>query len=153
MSVYYLLKADHPSRVKQWGIYIYLKNHLSLLKVANTQHLKERINFEVKNGSKLCNLTALYRSSNQFNIAFETFIKKLEYYDRISVIILKNGKTTNKGSKVDGIALQFVLHLLINESTYLTRNTSSCIDLTVTSPPKLISRGYILHCTKIAVIK
>ena len=115
--------------------------------------MKERINFEVKNGSKLCNLTALYRSSNQFNIAFETFIKKLEYYDRISVIILKNGKTTNKGSKVDGIALQFVLHLLINESTYLTRNTSSCIDLIVTSPPKLINRGYILHCTKIAVIK
>ena len=105
----------------------------------------------MKIGDKLCNFIALYRSPSQSQNEFEIFTKNLEpnldtisannpflivFLDDVNVksnLRYKNEKTTNKGSKIDGIASQFELHQLINEPTHLTRNTSSCIDLILTS--------------------
>ena len=110
----------------------------------------------MKIGEKLCNFVALYRSPSQSQDEFETFAKNLELnLDTISAnnpfltVVLgdfnaksnlwyKNDKKTYEGSKIDGIASQFGLHQLINESTHLTRNTSSCIDLIFTSQPNLV---------------
>ena len=110
----------------------------------------------MKIGDKLCNFVALYRSPSQSQHEFEKFAKNLELnLDTVSAnnpfltVVLgdfnaksnlwyKNDKTTNEGSKIDGIASQFGLHQFINEPTHLTRNASSCIDLIFTSQPNLI---------------
>ena len=152
---YELYRADHPSNVKRGGICIYYKNLLPL-KVTNIQYLQGCINFEMKIGDKLCNFVALYRSPSQSQDEFEKFAKNLELnLDTISAnnpfltVVLgdfnaksnfwyKNDKTTNEGSKIDGIASQFGLHQLINEPTHLTRNGSSCIDLIFTSQSNLV---------------
>ena len=160
---YDLYRADHPSNVKRGGICIYYKNLLPL-KVTNIQYLQECSNFEMKIGDKLCNFVALYRSPSQSQDEFEKFAKNFELnLDTVSAnnpfltIVLadfntksnlwhKNDKTTNEGSKIDGIASQFASHQLINEPTHLTRNVSSCIDLIFTSQPNLVM-GSGVHCS------
>ena len=145
-----MYRADNPSNVKRGAICIYYKS-IPPSKVINIQYLQEYINFEMKIGDKLCNFIALYRSPSQSQNEFEIFTKNLEpnldtisannpflivFLDDVNVksnLWYKNEKTTNKGSKIDGIASQFGLHQLINEPTHLTRNTSSCIDLILTS--------------------
>ena len=110
----------------------------------------------MKIGDKLCNFVALYRSPSQSQDEFQKFAKNLELnLDTVSAnnlfltVILgdfnaksnlwyKNDKTTNEGSKIDDIASQFGLHQLMNESTHLTRNASSCIDLIFTSQPNFV---------------
>ena len=127
---YELYRANHPSNVKRGGICIYNKNLLPL-KVTNIQYLQECINFEMKIGDELCNFVALNRSPSQFQDEFEKFAKNLELnlntisaYNPFLTIVLgdfnansnlwyKNDKTTNEGSKIDGIASQFGLHQLI----------------------------------------
>ena len=79
----------------------------------------------MKIGDKLCNFVALYRSPSQCKDEFEKFANNLELnLDTISAsnpfltVVLgdfnaksnfwyKNDKTTNEGSKIDGIASQF----------------------------------------------
>ena len=97
------------------------------------------------------NCIALYGSLSQFKDKFEIFAKNPELnLDTISAnnssltVVLnkfngrsnfwyKTDKMANDGFKIDVITLQFGLYQLINEPTDLTRNTSSCIDLIVTS--------------------
>ena len=113
----------------------------------------------MKIGDKLCNFVALYRSPSQSQDEFEKFAKNLELnLDTVSAnnpfltVVLgdftaksnlwyKNDKTTNEGSKIDGIASQFGLHQLINEPSHLTRNASSCIDLIFISQPNLVMQS------------
>ena len=77
---------------------------------------------------KLCNFVALYRSPSQSKDDFEKFAKNLELnFDAVSAnnpfltvflgdfntksnLWYKNNKTTNEGSKIDGITSQFGLH-------------------------------------------
>ena len=75
MPGYHLYRADYPSNVKQGGrgICIYYKNFL-LLKVIDIQYLPECNNFEMKIGEKICNFIVLYRSPNQSQDDFETFL-------------------------------------------------------------------------------
>ena len=49
----------------------------------------------------------------------------------------KNDINSYEGLKVDTITSQFGLQQIINELTYLTSNSSSCIDLIFTSRPTL----------------
>ena len=75
MPGYHLYRADYPSNVKQGGrgICIYYKNFLPL-KVIDIQYLPECNNFEMKIGEKICNFIVLYRSPNQSQDDFETFL-------------------------------------------------------------------------------
>ena len=50
----------------------------------------------------------------------------------------KNGINSYEGLKIDIITSQFGLQQLLNETTNLTRNSSSCIDLIFTSQPNLV---------------
>ena len=121
--------------------------------IKGSKYLQERINFEIKIGEKLCNFIALSRSTSHSQDVFET-LKKLELNtiaannpfltavlsDFSSNLNLwhKNYKTANEGSKIDTIASHFRLCQLINKTNQLTRNKSSCIDLTFTAKRHLV---------------
>ena len=97
--------------------------------------MQECINFEIKIEGKLRNFISLYRSLNQSQDDFESFISNLEYnLDSVMVnnpfltVILgdfnaksspwcNNDITTYEGSKTDGVTSQFGLQQIIKEST------------------------------------
>ena len=78
ISGYNLYREDHPLNVKLGGVCIYYKISLPL-KIKNIHYLQECINFEIKIKDKLCNFISLYRSPNQSQDDFESFINNLEY--------------------------------------------------------------------------
>ena len=112
--------------------------------------------YKIRIGGKLCSFLCLYRPPSQTRDIFETFADNFEL--TLDSIINKNpflifplgnfnSKTTNwykndknsyEGLKIDTITSQFGLQQIINEPTYLTSNSSSCIDLMFTSQPNLV---------------
>ena len=74
---YNLYREDHPLNVKRGGVCIYYKISLPL-KIKNIHYLQECINFEIKIKDKLCNFITLYRSPNQCQDTFESFINNFE---------------------------------------------------------------------------
>ena len=55
----------------------------------------------------------------------------------------KHNKTTYEGSKIDAITSQFGLQELIKETTHISTDSSSCIDLLFTSQPNLVMESRI----------
>ena len=104
----------------------------------------------------MCFFLCLYGSPSQTRDTFETFGDNFEL--TLDLIINKNpflivalgnfnAKTTKwykndinsyEDLEIDTITSQFGLQQIINEPTYLTSNSSSCIDLIFTSQPNLI---------------
>ena len=74
---YNLYRVDHPLNIKRGGVCIYYKISLPL-KIKNIQCPQECINFELKIKNKLCNFITLYRSPNQCQDNFESFINNIE---------------------------------------------------------------------------
>ena len=152
---YNLYREDRPLNVKQRGIGIYYKTSLPL-KIKNIHYLQECINFEINIKDKLCNFISLYRSPNQSQDDFESFINDLEHnLDSVMVnntfltVILgdfnaklslwcNNDITTYEGSKIDGVTSQFRLQQIVIEPTHFIGNSSSCIDLIFTTQPNLV---------------
>ena len=104
----------------------------------------------------MCSFLCLYRSPSQTRDIFQTFADNFEL--TLDSIINKNpflivalgdfnAKTTNwykndinsyEGLKTDAITSQFGLQQVINEPTYLTSYSSSCIDLIFISQQNLV---------------
>ena len=76
-QVMIFIGKDHPLNIKRGGVCIYYKISLPL-KIKNIHYLQECINFEIKIKDKLCNFISLYRSPNQSQDDFESFINNLE---------------------------------------------------------------------------
>ena len=137
------------------GVCIYYKIFLPL-KIKNIHYLQECINFEIKIEGKLRNFISLYRSLNQSQDDFESFISNLEYnLDSVMVnnpfltVILGdvNAKSslwcnsniaTYEGSKTDGVTPQFGLQQIIKEPTQFIGESSLCIDLIFTTQRNLV---------------
>ena len=152
---YNLVRADHPPNAKKGGVCIYFKNFLPL-KVLDIQLLQECINFEIKIANKTCNFVILHRSSSQSKDEFESFADNLEpnldsvvHRNPYLIVVLGDfnaqtkgwyllGKTTDEGTRIDGIMSQFGLDQLIHEPTHITGERSSCIDLIFASQPNLV---------------
>ena len=118
--------------------------------------MQECINFEIKIKDKLCNFIALYRSPNQRQTDFESFINNFELnLDSIIVnnpflsVVLgdfnaktnlwyNNDITTYEGSKIDGVTSQFGLEQIIKEPTHIIGDLLLCIDLIFTTQPNLV---------------
>ena len=104
----------------------------------------------------MCSFLFFYRSPSQTRDIFKTFADNFD--STLGLIINKNSflivalgdfnaKTTNwynnninsyEPLKIDTITSQFGLKQIINEPTYVTSNSSSCIDLIFTSQPNLV---------------
>ena len=105
----------------------------------------------------MCSFLFVYRSPSQTRDIFKTFADNLTQLT-LDTIVKKNSflivalgdfnaKTTNwynnninsyEALKIDTITFQFGLKQVINEPTYVTSNSSSCIDLIFTSQPNLV---------------
>ena len=132
---YDLIRADHPSNVKRGGVCIYYKNHLPL-KLTNINFLHECLTIELHIKNKLCVLVALYRSPNQSNNEFSSFITNLE--STLQAITLRklfltmvlsdfNAKnklwfdqdnTSCEGSILNDLMAQYGLTQIIHEPTH-----------------------------------
>ena len=144
---YDLILADHPSNKKEGDVCVYYRNSLPL-KILDIFYLQECIVFDLKVGNKFCEIVSLYRSPNQSQDEFETFTNNLALIlDKIFetnpflVIVVgdfnaklsqwyKNDKTTTEGSKIVNLTSQYGLKQI--------NNSSSCIDLLLTSQPNLV---------------
>ena len=152
---YDLIRADHPSNSKREGVCVFYRNSLPL-KILDIFYLQECNVFELKIAKKFCKIESLYRLPNQSQDEFETFTNKLEIIlDKIFetnpflVIALgnfnvklsqwyKNDKTTTGGSKIANLTSQYGLKQIMNQPTHILNNSSSCIDLLLTSQPNLV---------------
>ena len=122
-------------------------------------YLQECITFEVRIGRKCCKFICLYRSPNQTNDEFESFLKNFELtLDKIhednpfmiSVLGNFNAKSNNwcknditfhESSMIDAVTSNYGLHQLIQEPTLILNSSSSCIDLIFTSQPYLVMQS------------
>ena len=84
---YNLFRGDQPSNTKRGGVCIYYRNSLPL-KILRIHYLQECINFKIMNGGKLCRFVSLYRSPNQSQDDFESFVNNFELI--IDAIIANN---------------------------------------------------------------
>ena len=121
--------------------------------------MQECINFEIKIKDKLCNFITLYRSPNQCQDDFESFISNIELnldsimtnnpfltvilgeFNAKSSLLYNNDVATYEGSKIDGVTSQFGLQLRIKEiklPTHIIGDSLSCIDLIFTTQPNLV---------------
>ena len=107
--------------------------------------MQECINFEIKIKDKLCNFITLYRSPNQSQDDFESFINNFElnldpvmvnnpfltvvlgHFIAKSSLWYNSDITTHEGSKIDGVTSQFGLEQIIKEPTHIIGDSSSCI--------------------------
>ena len=126
ISGYNLIRSDHPSNNKRYGVCIYYKNFLHL-RVLSIQYLQEYINFELNIGGKICNFISLYRSPSQTQDEFKKFIDNLELnletlcQNNPFVMVLigdlnaksKNwysrDKTSHEGNEIENVKTQFGL--------------------------------------------
>ena len=126
--------------------------------------MQECLNFEIEIKDKLCNVISLYRSPNQSQDDFESFINNLEYnldsvmannpyltillgdFNAKSSLWCNNDITTYEGSKIDGVFSQFALHQITKEPTHIIGDSSSCIDLIFTTQPNLVMKSGV-HCS------
>ena len=122
---YNSIRNDHPSNTKCGGVCIYYKNTLPFklinIKYLNSKYIQGWISFEIRIGRKCCKFICLFRSPNQTNDEFESFLKNFELtLDKIheenpfmiSVLCDFNAKfnnwcktdtTSHEGSRTDAV--------------------------------------------------
>ena len=126
------------------------------MRLIDVHYLKECLIFEILIGGKLCNFISLYRSPSQSSVSFEEFADNLQLLSErtsnlkpfLTVVLgdfntessnwYKYDKTTCEGSKIDAATSEFGLQQLIKKPTHILGNSSSCIDLILTSHANLV---------------
>ena len=135
---------------------VFTTKTIYLLRVINIGYLNECLTLELTVGDKTCNFLVLYIFPCQFPDEFETFSDNFEM--TLDILGQKNpflmttigdfnaksknwysqDKTSFEGRTTEIITSQFGLYQLIDETTHLMENSSSCIDLIFTSQPDLV---------------
>ena len=115
--------------------------------------MQECINFEIKIKDKLCNFIGLYRSSNQSQDDFASFINNFELnhdsHNPFLTVVLgdfnaklslwySNDITAYEGSKIDGATSQFGLEQIIKKPAHIIGDSLSYIDLIFTTQLNLV---------------
>ena len=125
------------------------------LRVLSIQYLQECINFELNVGCKIYNFISLYRSPSHTQDEFENFFDNLELINLrqnnpfLTVLIgdlnaksknwYSHEKSSHEGYAIENVTAQFDLQQVIKEPKHVSNTSSSCIDLTFTSQPNLIT--------------
>ena len=134
------------------------------MKAIDIQFLNECINFEIKISGKLCSFLCYIDHLVKPEISLKhllIILSKLLIHSlkKKTFLIITigdlNAKTTSwyknetnsyDGLKNDTITSRFGLQQIINEPTYITSNSSSCIDLTFLSQPNLVMKTLYPNC-------
>ena len=139
---YNLVRADHPSNIKKGGVCIYFKNSLSL-KVLDIQSKDE---FESFADNLELNVDSIALRNPYLIVVLGDFNAQTKGWYLL-------GKTTYKGTGIDGITSQLGLEELIHEPTHIVGESSSCIDLIFASQPSFASKITSFFTSKIALMK
>ena len=125
------------------------------------KHFQECLNIEFSMVKKICRLMSLYRSPTQNQEEFNTFLDNLEF--NLQTAFLSNpfltiligdfnakcaswylkDNSTNEDSKLRLLASQFDLNQIINDSTHITDNSSTCINFLFTSQTNLVTESAV----------
>ena len=153
---YSIIRADHPSNLKQGGVCIYYKESLAVESI-DINFLNECILCEVTLDKLKGYITVLYRSPSQNSSEFDNFLSGFEnilnlinsFKPDFSIILGDfNGRSkswwqddinNDEGTKIDALTSYHGLHQLISEPTHILANSSSCIDLIFTDQPNLVT--------------
>ena len=156
LNGYSLLRADHQSNAKRRGVYIYYKETLSL-KVISTLYLNESLLYEVTIGWKKCIIGTAYKSPSQNSDEFKPFLSNFEFLlqdisNRNPYLTLLldgfNARNRNWGNHdiptTEGIQLEINTTIyghqqLVDEPTFIRKNSSSCTDLIFINQQNLIA--------------
>ena len=148
---YNFLRADHPSNTKRGGVCIYYKDHLSIIERKDLCLLHECLVTELRIGKKKCFFTCLYRSPSQTSDEFKDFCTVLNLFlsnindlnPACSVItgdfnarspqLWALDKENNEGREISFLTSSVGYSQLIDQPTHITEESSSCIDLILTS--------------------
>ena len=150
---YNIVRADHPSNHKKESHY---KESLAV-QFININFLNECLLCEVTFDNKKGYITVLYRSPSQSSSEFDNFLSGFENMLNVissckpdfSIILgdfnarskswWQNDINTSEGTKIDALTSYHDLHQLISQPTHILASSSSCIDLTFTDQPNLVT--------------
>ena len=145
-----MIRVDNPYNCRRGGVSIYQKEHLAVHPVSSLD-LNQCLVLEISSRIKKGYVISLYRSPSQSKDEFDQFLLNFEQLipDRISQnphFILVTGDfnvqsspswkkdlTTTEGNQVDAFTSSYGLSQLICEPTHILPNSSSCIDLLMSS--------------------
>ena len=141
--------------VEKFASTIYFNESLPL-RLYNVSYLNECICFETMISSKLCNFILLYLPPSQSSDEFENFgynldltLKALTQKNPFLTVIIwdfhakftkwcSTDKTTTEGAKLDNLTSQYELTLFLKETTHISDNYRSFIDLIFTGQTNLV---------------
>ena len=76
---YNLMRPDHPiASKKRWSLYIYYKEHITLIRRDNLWTLDNCLATEIRSKNEKCFLTCAYGSPSQSQEEFEIFCTKFD---------------------------------------------------------------------------
>ena len=151
---YDLICSDHPIDIKRGGVCIYYKELLPV-RAINIPYLKEALLLEMTYNNKNVIVSVVYRSPNQNNCEFDSFLRSAERllsdikkskpflsvitgdFNTRSLYWWSEDINTSEELKLLSLASANGVSQLINEPTHLQISNSSCIGLIFTDQPNL----------------
>ena len=156
LTGYTCVRRDLPPDTTHGGVLIYHRDSLALKTRPDLEKHPNILVCEITVGNKILFFTVVYRRFGQTPSEFNNFIEK---FDEICQSITNenpycmffvgdfNAHLKRWGNINDddnfGIALQNIfdaygLFQLVDQPTYITKNSSSCIDLVITDQPNIV---------------
>ena len=153
---YNLFRTDHPSNTKRGGDCVYYKDHLPIIKRTDLCQLRECLVTELRIGKNKFFFTCLYRSPSQISEEFEDFCTDLTLFlsninslNPVSPVIIGDfnarlpqlstlDKENNEGREISFITSSADYSQLIDQLTHITKESSSYVDLILTSNPSFL---------------
>ena len=152
-----LIRADHPSNIKEVGTYIYYKESLPV-RIIKLPYFKKTLLLGIGYINQKVIVSVIYRYPGQNNDNFCLFISNFQHLisdinkRKPSLYVItghfnvrysswwSNGIGTTEGLKLYTLTSTNGFDQLINEPTYIQTKSSSCIGLIFTDQPKSISK-------------
>ena len=155
-----ILRNDLPDGHTHGGVMIYYKNDLAVKHRPDLQLHDNTLSIEIKISRKKIIFIVAYRKFGQSPSEFETFQEKIDEMikrsrdDRPHCTIVTGDLNAHLrewyGSEDDNFGLNFQrifnkhsLTQLINQPTYVTNNSRTCIDIIATDQPNLFLKSEI----------
>ena len=150
-----VFRKDHPNDTSRGGVCLYYRENLPITRVKNLEILDEAIVCQISIKRKKIYFVVVYRSPSQTADEFNLFLNRLELTveniqaknpDCIIITGDFNCRTQqwwsgdiedHHGTALDDLIQSKNFSQLIDEPTHIINDSSSCIDLIITSQPFL----------------
>ena len=153
---YITVRNDLPENYRNGGVLIYYRADIGVKHRLDLQNHSNTLVLELSLSRKKVFFVLVYRKFSQSPDEFKTYIEKLDdlfqkigverpyclvtcgYFNAHSRDWWQGDKTDNFGISIQKLFDDHLLTQTVNQPTYLTRNSQTCIDLVATDQPNLI---------------